>query len=89
MQRIFPVTDSQPSAEVLDELVREINRADSLLGVLAKTLGELDRQDDAPYQVYACSVMAEGAGDVLQSILTKALALQRREIPAAAAEGGA
>jgi hypothetical protein len=86
IRRIPDVAGSEPSVTVLDDLIQEIYRADSLVGVLAETLTKLGAQDDAPYQIYALSVMAEGTVDILQSILTKALTLHRRhELPAVSA----
>jgi hypothetical protein len=58
-----------------DALTLEIGRADSLAGLLAERLSDLDERPDAPSELYALSLVAESVSDKLQLILTTARAL--------------
>lgn len=78
--------------EALGQLETKILRADSLMFLLATRLTALNDINDAPAELYALSVVADAASDLLQGMLDKVNALRGENpggLPAAAAEGGA
>jgi len=58
-----------------DALTLELERADSLVGLLAQRLSDLNDRPDAPSELYALSLVAESVSGKLQLILEKARAL--------------
>lgn len=61
--------------DLVDAITLEVNRADSLVGLLAQRLSALNERPDAPSELYALSVVADAVSDKLQIILEKARAL--------------
>lgn len=65
---------AQPT-DPYDALTLELERADSLTGLLAERLSALNERPDAPSERYALSLVAESVLHELQLMLEKARAL--------------
>ena len=68
---------SPTSTALYDAISRELERADSLTGLLAERLSALDERPDAPSELYALSLVAAGVIDRLQRIHDAARALYK------------
>jgi hypothetical protein len=66
--------------DLYDALTLEIERADSLAGLLAERLSALNERPDAPSELYALSLVAGSVSDKLQLILNKARALHQSQV---------
>ena len=65
---------ASPTAHI-DALTLELGKADSLAGLLADRLSDLNERPDAPAELYALELIAEHIITKLQLIHEKALAL--------------
>lgn len=80
------------TTELYDSLTLEIERADSLTGLLIERLESLNERQDAPHELYALSVVAIAVSDLMQKIHDAARELHHQSRGAArelAATGGA
>jgi hypothetical protein len=69
-----PLMTTQQTMKLYDALTLEINRADSLTGLLEDRLADLS-EGDGPRELYALSLVAQAVSDKLQLILENARAL--------------
>jgi hypothetical protein len=60
--------------DAYDAITLQLERADSLTGLLAQRLSDLHEQLDAPNELYALSLIADAVSEKLQLILDNARA---------------